>query len=116
MMQQGNWQQGHMQHGHMQHGGCHRNQVQPVVCPTQYRFHNQFVPQEVPFIHPIVNVNRVNTVQIPRHYYTETTETVMGETLPARPGYGPGMGGPGFGGPGYGGPGYGPGFGRRRWR
>ncbi|MFC5590188.1 hypothetical protein ACFPRA_14885 [Sporosarcina soli] len=115
MMQQGNWHQ----------GGCHRNQVQPVVCPTQYRFHNEFVPQEVPFIHPIVNVNRINTVQFPRHFYTETTQNVPGETLRARPGFGPGMGGPGFGGPGYGpgfggpgfgGPGFGPGFGRNRWR
>ena len=103
-------------------GHCRCNQVQPVVCPTQYRFHDQFVPQEVPFIHPFVNVNRVNTVQIPRHYYTETTENVMGQTLPARPGFGPGMGGPGMGGPGMGGPGFGGpgcggrGFGRRRWR
>ena len=89
-----------MHHGNQFPGHCHGNQVQPVVCPTQYRFHDQFVPQEVPFIHPFVNVNRVNTVQIPRHYYTETTENVMGQTLPARPGFGPGMGGRGMGGPG----------------
>ncbi len=68
------------------------NQVRPVVCPTQYRCHDQFVPREVPFIHPIVNVNRVHTVEIPRHYVTETTQNVMGQTLPARPGFGPGMG------------------------
>jgi hypothetical protein len=109
-----------MYHGNQFPGHCHGNQVQPVVCPTQYRFHDQFVPQEVPFIHPFVNVNRVNTVQIPRHYYTETTENVMGQTLPAHPGHGPGMGGmggPGMGGPGFGGPGCGGrGFGRRRCR
>ena len=68
------------------------NQVRPVVCPTQYRCHDRFVPREVPFIHPIVNVNRVHTVEIPRHYVTETTQNVMGQTLPARPGFGPGMG------------------------
>lgn len=112
MMQQGNWQQGNP----MQHGNCHQghmggNQVRPVVCPTQYRCHDRFVPREVPFIHPIVNVNRVHTVEIPRHYVTETTQNVMGQTLPARPGFGPGMG-PGVGGIGQGmGPGMGPGMG-----
>ncbi|HJF30296.1 MAG TPA: hypothetical protein K8V56_00780 [Sporosarcina psychrophila] len=100
MMPQGNWQQ----------GNCHGNQVQPVVCPTQYRCHDQFVPREVPFIHPIVNVNRVNTVEIPRHYFTETTRNVMGETLQAQPGFGPGMGGYGPQQGGFGGPG------RRQWR
>ena len=90
MMQQGNWQQGNSNchQGNMMGG----NQVRPVVCPTQYRCHDKFVPREVPFIHPIVNVNRVHTVEIPRHYFTETTQNVMGQTLPARPGFGPGMG------------------------
>jgi len=100
MMQQGNWQQPNCHQGNMMGG----NQVRPVVCPTQYRCHDKFVPREVPFIHPIVNVNRVHTVEIPRHYFTETTQNVMGQTLPARPGMGPGMG------PGYG-PGMGPGMG-----
>ncbi|NYF25737.1 hypothetical protein [Sporosarcina sp. JAI121] len=113
MMQQGNWHGNQMQHGHHQMHHC--NQAQPVVCPPQYRCHDQFVPREVPFIHPIVNVNRVHTVEIPRHYFTETTENVMGQTLPAQPGFGPGYGpGPGFG-PGFG-PGCGPGFGGKRRR
>jgi len=114
MMQQGNWQQGnHMQHGNWQKPNCHQgnmmggNQVRPVVCPTQYRCHDRFVPREVPYIHPIVNVNRVHNVEIPRHYFTETTQNVMGQTLPAQPGFGPGMGGVGQGM----GPGMGPGMG-----
>ncbi|WP_255428517.1 spore coat protein D [Sporosarcina sp. resist] len=81
MMQQGNWQQGNQ----MQHGNCGGNQVQPIVCPTQYRCHDRFVPREVPFIHPIVNVNRVHTVEIPRHYFTETTQNVMGQTIQGNP-------------------------------
>ena len=109
MMQQGNWHQGNQMHPGMMGAG----QVQPVVCPTQYRCHDQFVPQEVPFIHPIVNVNRVHTVQIPRHYFTETTQDVMGQTLPAQPGFGPGMDGYG---PQVGGIGSRPGCGRRRRR
>ncbi|CAM3240010.1 hypothetical protein FITA111629_11935 [Filibacter tadaridae] len=102
MMQGGNY------HGNMMHGGNWNNgMVQPVVCPTQYRCHDQFMPREVPYIHPIVNVNRQHIVEVPQHYYTETTQNVMGETLQARPGFGPQSGG------------YGPrggGRGRRRWR
>ncbi|MCG3087877.1 hypothetical protein [Sporosarcina cyprini] len=89
----------------MQHGCCPNSQVQPVVCPTQYRYHDTFIPQEVPYIHPIVNVNRQHMVEIPRHYVAVTNETVMGAPTTAFPvgGYGPGFG-----------PGPGPGFGRRR--
>lgn len=75
-------------------------QMPPVICPTQYRCHDQFIPQEVPFIHPIVNVNRQHMVAVPRHYYTERTETVMGE--PIFPGPGSQVGG------------FAPPFGRRR--
>lgn len=80
-------------------------QMQPIVCPTQCRYHDQFFQVEQPFIHPIVNVNRQHPVVTPRHYYTETTENVMG--APVFPGQGPG---PGFG---RGGRGGGFGFGRR---
>ncbi|WP_084212381.1 hypothetical protein [Bacillus sp. OxB-1] len=101
-----------MHHGH-HHGHCHGGQVmpmtqaQPVVCPTQYRCHNSFIPREVPYIHPFVNVNVQHYVDVPRHYYTETNETVMGPPVQARPGCGPTMGG-----------GFGRGFGRGRrpWR
>lgn len=88
MMQHGQWD-GNMMHGG-QWGG---NQVEPIVCPTQYRHHDQFIPREVPVIHPIVNVNRQHFVDIPRHFWTETTENVMGQTLPAHPGMGPQQGG-----------------------
>ena len=69
-----------MHHGHChEHCGCGPHQVQPVVCPTQYRFHDEFTKREVPFIHPIVNVNRHNIIEVPRHYFPETTEDVMGQ-------------------------------------
>lgn len=66
--------------------------AQPVICPTQYRYHDTFTPQELPVVHPFVNVNRQHTVQVPRHYYTEVNETMPGQTVQAMPGYGPGMG------------------------
>ena len=68
------------------------NQAQPIICPTQYRVHDTFMPQELPVVHPFVNVNRQHTVQIPRHYYTEVNETMTGQTVQARPGFGPGPG------------------------
>lgn len=89
----------------MNHGGCHGSgqgmpQVQPIVCPPEYCFHDEFMPREVPVIHPIVNVNRQHFVDIPRHFYAETTENVMGAPVVPRGGYGPQFGG-GFG-PGFG--------------
>lgn len=113
---------GHQQYQPDMHGmqgmpGGQQQGFQPVVCPPQYRFNDCFTKQEMPFIHPIVNVNRHHVVGVPQHYYTETTEDVMGSTImPGRgPGFGGGMG-PGFG------PGFGPGHGgggchrRRRCR
>lgn len=64
--------------------------MQPIVCPTQCRFNDQFFPVEQPYIHPIVNVNRTHPVVTPRHYFTETTENVMG--APVYPGQEPGFG------------------------
>ena len=91
-----------MQHGYCGHQMHHMPMVQPtrslpamepIICPPEYRYCDQFIPQEVPFIHPIVNVNREHIVPIPRHYFTETTENVMGApATPAMPIYGPEMG------------------------
>lgn len=77
----------------MHHGNCYGNQVQPIVCPTQYRFNDEFMPREVPVIHPIVNVNRHHYVDVPRHYYQETTENVMGAAIGPGGGLGPEFGG-----------------------
>lgn len=73
-------------------------QIQPVICPPQYRYHDQFTPRPVPVIHPIVNVNRQHIVDVPEHFYTETTENVMGAPMMLGPGMGPrGCGGCGGG-------------------
>lgn len=86
----------------MHHGNCHegcgcQQQVQPIVCPTQYRFHDEFTQREVPVIHPIVNVNRQNIVDVPVHYFSETTENVMGATISPFGGCNPQCGGHGHG-------------------
>lgn len=95
-------------YGHGHGPGQEMPQVEPIVCPPEYCYHDEFMPREVPVIHPIVNVNRQHYVDYPRHYYTETTENVMGAPIMAQGGYGPGPGyGPGFG-PGPGGMGRSP--------
>jgi len=60
----------------------------PVVCPPQYRFFDTFIPREVPFIHPIVNVNRQHYADFPRHYFTESNVTIPPRPVTARPGFG----------------------------
>ena len=64
----------------MQHGNYHGNQVMPIVCPPEYRFHDEFMPREVPIIHPIVNVNRHHYVDIPKHYYRRNDEGCNGSS------------------------------------
>lgn len=101
MMNYGDFQGPHpgMQQGVQQGMYPGMNQVEPIVCPPEYMMRDEFMPREVPVVHPIVNVNRQHYVDVPRHYYTETTENVMGAPVMARPGFG----GPGFGGGGCGG-------------
>lgn len=88
---------GMMNYGSFQGGnpGAYQgmDRVEPIVCPPEYCVNDTFMPREVPVIHPIVHVNRQHIVDIPRHYYTETTENVMGEQLMGNPGFGPGCGG-----------------------
>ncbi|TQR18983.1 hypothetical protein [Psychrobacillus vulpis] len=51
--------------------------AQPVVCPPQYRVRDSFLPRMQPVIHPIVNVNREHTVNVPQHFYTVTNRNVV---------------------------------------
>lgn len=86
--------------GNCQSGFPEMPQVQPVVCPPEYIFRDEFMPREVPVVHPIVHVNRQHFVDVPRHFYTETTENVMGAPMMPGGGFGPQYGGgmdPGFG-------------------
>jgi len=65
----------------------------PIVCPPHFRFNDTFIPREVPFIHPIVNVNRQHFADFPRHYFTESNVTIP--PMSTRPGFG--FRRPGFG-------------------
>ncbi|QDP38786.1 hypothetical protein FN924_00115 [Radiobacillus deserti] len=41
--------------------------MKPIVCPPKYVVHNRYTPRVVPYIHPVVHVNRNHIVNIPRH-------------------------------------------------
>lgn len=47
------------------------------ICPPVYNVHNTYIPRTVPYIHPVVNINRRVIVNVPRHYYVPVTRNVV---------------------------------------
>lgn len=58
--------------------------VQPIVCPPLCRYTDSYIHREVPYIQPLINVNRQHIVDVPKTYYEEINETVV-----VPPGVGP---------------------------
>lgn len=51
--------------------------VRPIFCPPKYVVRDRFVPREVPYIHPVININRTNIVNVPRHIVRPITRNVV---------------------------------------
>ncbi|OMP66356.1 hypothetical protein BTO28_12915 [Domibacillus epiphyticus] len=51
--------------------------IRPVVCPPRCVVRDYYTPRVVPYIHPIVNVNRQHIVNVPRHIYRPITRNVI---------------------------------------
>lgn len=51
--------------------------VAPIVCPPLCRYTDSYVKREVPYIQPLINVNRQHIVDVPRTYYREINQTVV---------------------------------------
>ena len=51
--------------------------VAPIVCPPLCRYTDSYVKREVPYIQPLINVNRQHIVDVPRTYYKEINQTVV---------------------------------------
>jgi hypothetical protein len=49
----------------------------PIVCPPRCMYRDSYIPREVPYIHPIVHVNRQHIVNVPRHIYQPITRNVV---------------------------------------
>jgi hypothetical protein len=58
-------------------GGVYAMSCPPIVCDPRYRVRNCYIPRVVPYVHPIVTVNRNVIVNVPRHYYVPTTRNVV---------------------------------------
>lgn len=50
---------------------------QPIICPPRCCVHDCFTPRIVPYIHPIVHVNRQNIVNVPQHFYQPIFRNVV---------------------------------------
>jgi len=51
--------------------------VAPIVCPPLCRYTDSYVKREVPYIQPLININRQHIVDVPRTYYREINQTVV---------------------------------------
>jgi len=49
----------------------------PIYCDPEYIVHDTYIPRYVPYIHPIIHVNRKNIVNVPQHIYQSQTRDVV---------------------------------------
>jgi len=56
---------------------CRNSAVQPIVCPPLCRFTDSYVQREVPYIQPLINVNRQHIVNVPRTEYVQINRNVV---------------------------------------
>jgi len=73
--------------------------VKPICCPPEYCVRDYYTHRFVPVIHPIVNINRQNIIDVPQHHYQQINRNVVVD-----PGYPQGY--PNYQAPGYQAPGY----------
>ena len=57
--------------------------VQPTVLPPLCRYNDCYIPREVPYIQPLINVTRQHIVNVPRTYYEQIDQTVVVPPSPA---------------------------------
>ncbi|KLU63796.1 hypothetical protein DEAC_c42880 [Desulfosporosinus acididurans] len=60
----------------------------PICCPPQYCVRNYYTPRVIPVIHPVVNVNRYNVVNVPQHIYQPMSTNVVVDPGQGYAGYG----------------------------
>lgn len=41
--------------------------TKPIFCPPKYHVRNKYVRRVHPIIQPVVHVNRINVVDVPKH-------------------------------------------------
>lgn len=53
--------------------GC----VKPICCPPVYCVEDYYTQRSVPVVHPVVIIKRQNVIDVPQHYYQQTTRNVV---------------------------------------
>ena len=51
--------------------------MQPIVCPPLCRYTDSFIDREVPYIQPLININRQHIRDVPRVQYEEINQNVI---------------------------------------
>ena len=51
--------------------------VRPICCPPEYCIQDYYTQRFVPVIHPVVTIRRQNIIDVPQHYYQQTTRNVV---------------------------------------
>ena len=51
--------------------------VKPICCPPQYCVQDYYAQRFVPVIHPVVTIRRQNIIDVPQHFYQQTTRNVV---------------------------------------
>lgn len=49
---------------------------QPVILPPLCRYTDSYTKREVPFIQPLININRQHTIDVPKTYYETINQNV----------------------------------------
>ena len=61
--------------------------VHPIVCPPRFVVHDRFIRRSVPVIHPVVRINRLNIVHVPRNIVRPFTRNIVVDRGFAGPGF-----------------------------
>ena len=51
--------------------------VRPICCPPEYCVQDYYTQRSVPVVHPVVIIRRQNMIDVPQHYYQQTTRNVV---------------------------------------
>ena len=54
-----------------------QHHMQPIVCPPLCRYTDSYVKREVPYIQPLININRQHIVDVPVTQYEEINQNVI---------------------------------------
>ncbi|GMA49997.1 hypothetical protein GCM10025857_13540 [Alicyclobacillus contaminans] len=49
----------------------------PIVCKPKYIVRDCYIPRMIPYVHPVITVNRHIVVNVPQHFYQPMVQNVL---------------------------------------